>query len=217
MEFRRGDVRKCVLLPRRSLVVMAHECRYGWCASSALPWPLFLCDRSVSNVHKHVLLCLALLAACSFPLPRSVEEIPQQGTSMLWAAKESNKTCGPDCCSSAGSTTSHTEERITSTGKWSTENHSACLSRSGRPEGSVVRVPGQTCVTARTALYHQHACCSCSSNSSSKGPASTLPLERAAVVSLCHTVKLFQSLHGNLCMSWCSQSALQRLKGNLLL
>lgn len=33
MEFRRDGVYKSVLLPRRSLVVMAHECRYGWCAA----------------------------------------------------------------------------------------------------------------------------------------------------------------------------------------
>jgi alkylated DNA repair protein alkB homolog 8 len=31
MEFRRGGNRKSLLLPRRSLVVMAHESRYAWC------------------------------------------------------------------------------------------------------------------------------------------------------------------------------------------
>lgn len=32
MEFRRGDERRGLFLPRRSLVVMAGECRYAWCA-----------------------------------------------------------------------------------------------------------------------------------------------------------------------------------------
>lgn len=30
MEFRRGDARKCLFLPPRSLVVMTGECRYAW-------------------------------------------------------------------------------------------------------------------------------------------------------------------------------------------
>eukprot|EP00892_Ulva_mutabilis_P010783 jgi/Ulvmu1/8077/UM004_0314.1 len=30
MDFRRDDVRKCLFLPRRSLVVMSGECRYAW-------------------------------------------------------------------------------------------------------------------------------------------------------------------------------------------
>lgn len=32
MEFRRDGERKCLFLPRRSLAVMAGECRYAWCA-----------------------------------------------------------------------------------------------------------------------------------------------------------------------------------------
>ena len=42
MEFRRGSTRKCLFLPRKSLVVMAGECRYAWCDSqngSRPGWP----------------------------------------------------------------------------------------------------------------------------------------------------------------------------------
>ena len=213
MEFRRSDVRKSVLLPRRSLAVMAHECRYAWCAlqgcevpsQHACPLPRCLALRGAS-------ICMLLTSfvvetCCPAVVAQLCESIAPHGADIACPRRpRPHRTHGwgagkwvPCDVHHAGSTTYRTERQTTSMGTSSTESLSAYPSHSGGRAGSHARASTLTCATAKAARCHPHVFCSYSS-SSNNSPASTQKHGDALTPAL-QAVQLCQHVHRVLAVS----------------